>query len=168
MAQHTLCAKLCKSYVTVHVCLQYKTALDMKIIVKMWCIIMRAQYAADVMSIISNSSVQGRITLVRIAAVVYSAEKGAQKSKDSTVASPDPMMSFIIGVKHVRVLKSAVFATSIFAVILLVHLSSRCIDSQRLHLPIVSVVGLTLPLHVKHPLYASKYLTARISTLCKM
>ena len=50
----------------------------MKIIVKMWCIIMHAHIvAADVMSIISNSSVQGRITLVRIAAVVYSAEKGA-------------------------------------------------------------------------------------------
>ena len=44
----------------------------------MWCIIMHAHIvAADVMSIISNSSVQGRITLVRIAAVVYSAEKGA-------------------------------------------------------------------------------------------
>ena len=53
------------------------------------------------------------------------------------------MISLMSGVKHVRILTSALFATSIFAVVWFEHLSSRCIDWQRLHLPIVSVVGVT-------------------------
>ena len=45
---------------------------------------------------------------------LYSAENGSLKSRDSTIMSPDPMISLMSGVKHVRYLQSALFATSIF------------------------------------------------------
>ena len=40
--------------------------------------------------------------------MVYVAVNGSLKSSDSTVAS-DPVISFIIGVKHVRTLDSVLF-----------------------------------------------------------